>query len=177
MIFISTIAAMALSLITAYLGFYFALQKFHQQKIWERREQAYSEIISALYDVSQYCFFQKNDYGQGTGLCKEKEEYLLSKYLDANELLEKATQIGLLYISEAAHQILRDLQQKPMLNPDQEPWFEVYKEEYDKHELARQKLTEVAQNELRLNAYPLKIVFNNLKLAVYKIRGERKLRN
>lgn len=48
-----------LSLLTAYLGGYFAIRGFYQKKSWERRAQAYEELVASLYDVVQYCAIQK----------------------------------------------------------------------------------------------------------------------
>lgn len=41
-----------------------------------RREQAYEEIINALYDKLTYFQVYKEDYGQGTGLSEEREREL-----------------------------------------------------------------------------------------------------
>jgi len=41
-----------------------------------RREQAYEEIINALYEKIAYFRVHKEDYGQGAGLSDEREREL-----------------------------------------------------------------------------------------------------
>ncbi len=151
----SLITAIALSFLTAFFGFNFAIKRFYQQKSWERRVQAYEEIVAALYDVVQYCAVQKEDYGHGTGMSKQQEHELFQDYIAAQSAIKKATDIGLLYVSEPVYQVLLELRKKPMLNPEREPWFDVYAQEYEKHDLALKQIISIATKDLYLNKPPL----------------------
>ena len=114
-----------------------------------RREQAYEEVVGALYDMVKYFRVHKEDYGQGTGLSPEKEKELLQKYIVASSSLSKATDIGALYISERASQILQKLRSREQLDYYNEPKFEFYEQEYKEHEIALAELIKVAQQDLK----------------------------
>lgn len=145
------ILAILLSFLAAYFGGYFAIRGFYQKKSWERRAQAYEELVAALYDVVQYCAIQKEDYGQGTGLSADQELELWQDYRAACSAIKKATDIGLLYVSAPVYQVLLELRKKPMLNPEHEPWFDVYEQEYEKHDSAMKEIISIASKDLYLN--------------------------
>lgn len=153
--FLSLITVVALSFLTAFLGFHFAIKGFYKKKSWERRAQAYEEIVAALYDVVQYCSVQKEDYGQGTGMSEQQESELFQDYIAARFAIKKATDIGLLYVSKPVYQVLLELRKKPMLHPEREPWFEVYAHEYEVHDLALKQIISIATEDLYLNKPPL----------------------
>lgn len=114
-----------------------------------RREQAYEEIIVALYDVIKYFRIHKEDYGQGTGLSDDRERELLQDYIRASSSLSKATDIGAFYISQDAVDVLQKLRSREQLDYYNEPKFEFYEQEYKEHEKAMQKLVEVAKHDLK----------------------------
>ena len=145
------ILAILLSFLAAYFGGYFAIRGFYQKKSWERRAQAYEELVAALYDVVQYCAIQKEDYGQGTGLSADQELELWQDYRAACSAIKKATDIGLLYVSAPVYQVLLDLRKQPMLNPEHEPRFDVYEQEYEKHDSAMKEIISIASKDLYLN--------------------------
>lgn len=57
------ITPIIIGFISAYIGSVLAIRKFKKEKLWERREKAYTEIIYALYDILQHLEIQKEDYG------------------------------------------------------------------------------------------------------------------
>lgn len=97
-------------------------------------EKAYEEIIIALYDMIKYFRVHKVDYGQGTGLSNDRERELLQKYIGASSALNKATDIGSLYISQEAINILQNLRLREQLDYYNEPKFEFYEQEYKEHD-------------------------------------------
>jgi hypothetical protein len=114
-----------------------------------RREQAYEEIIVALYDMIKYFRVHKEDYGQGTGLPDDRERELLQEYIRASSSLSKATDIGAFYISQDAVDVLQKLRSREQLDYYNEPKFEFYEQEYKEHEKAMKKLVEVTKHDLK----------------------------
>jgi hypothetical protein len=114
-----------------------------------RREQAYEEIIVALYDMIKFFRVHKEDYGQGTGLSDERERELLQEYIRASSSLSKATDIGAFYISQDSVDVLQKLRSREQLDYYNEPRFEFYEQEYKEHDKALRKLIEVARHDLK----------------------------
>lgn len=114
-----------------------------------RREQAYEEIIVALYDMIKYFRVHKEDYGQGTGLSDERERELLQKYIKASSSLSKATDIGSFYISQNSVDILQKLRSREILDYYNEPRFEFYEQEFQEHDKALKELLVSAKKDLK----------------------------
>ncbi len=136
--------------IAAFLGAWWAIRKFYAERNWERRERAYEEIIHALYDITRYCAFQKEDYGQGTGLTSEKEHELQIKYISAYSSVNKSIDIGSLYISSKANKIFQILREHRNFDYEGEPAFEVFEREYAIHKEALDSFLIVARKELHI---------------------------
>lgn len=136
--------------IAAFLGAWWAIRKFYAERNWERRERAYEEIIHALYDITRYCAVQKEDYGQGTGLSAEKESELQQKYMSAYASVNKALDIGSLYVSSKANAILQLLRQHRNFDYEGEPAFEIFEHEYNIHKDALDSFLIVARKELHV---------------------------
>lgn len=103
-----------LGLIIAFFAARWASSKFYAEKSWERKEQAYEEVIHALYNLMRYSRFHKEDYGQGTGLSKDREIELFENTC-ASSSLGKATDTGSFYISDEAIEISRKLRKREQL--------------------------------------------------------------
>lgn len=134
----------------AFLGSWWAIRKFYAERNWERRERAYEEIIHALYDITRYCAVQKEDYGQGTGLSAEKEHELQMKYISAYSSVNKSIDIGSLYISTKANEILQLLRENRNVDYEGEPAFEIFQHEHSIHKTALDSFLTVARKELRI---------------------------
>ncbi|MFQ2217569.1 hypothetical protein [Aeromonas enteropelogenes] len=114
-----------------------------------RREQAYEEIINALYDKITYFRVHKEDYGQGTGLSEEKERELYLEYIKASAALCRATDIGALFISKDSVRLLEDLRDRKQLDYYKEPRFEFYEAEFVAHQHALSDLLQQALVDLK----------------------------
>ena len=116
-----------------------------------------------MYDVVQYCAIQKEDYGQGTGLSADQEFELWQDYRADCSAIKKATDIGLLYVSAPVYQVLLELRKKPMLNPEHEPRFDMYEQEYEKHDSAMKEIISIASKDLYLNTPVLTGLLQRIK--------------
>ncbi len=97
------------------------LESYRSQIV--RREQAYEEIINALYEKIAYFRVRKEDYGQGTGLSDERERELYLEYIKASTALSRATDIGALFISQDSVRLLKELRDRKQLDYYSEPRF------------------------------------------------------
>lgn len=114
-----------------------------------RRERAYEEIVNALYDKLAYYAVHKEDYGRGTGLSAEREREVLQSHLKASASLERATDVGSLFISEEAVELLVKLRNRRQLDFENEPAFEYFDSEYEEHKSALNALLKIAVRDLK----------------------------
>lgn len=142
-------------IITAFLGSYLAakwsMRKFYSEQWWQRKERAYIEIIDALYDLIQYCEIQKKDYGAGTGYSEEIESDFRAKHSQALWKIKKTTDIGGFVISSKAAGILKELRDRPRLDFNENPLWELYEQDYDYYRDVLNKIVSAAKEDLNAN--------------------------
>ena len=133
---------------SAYIGSLLAVRKFKKEKLWERKEKAYAEVIDALYAMLQHCEIHKEDYGEGTGFSEEKERELREAYGAAHWKIKKATDIGAFVISKKAHTVLIELRKREFLRWEENPKFDIYEHEFQHFQKALNEIVDIANNEL-----------------------------
>lgn len=114
-----------ITILALYLTAVLSLKKFYAEKRLERKEKAYEGVIEALYDMLQYCEIMKEPYGD-TGYPGEKMKELQEKYNRAFWEVKRATDIGALVMAHEAVAILKDLRERPKLNWDKNPPWDIY---------------------------------------------------
>ena len=134
--------------VSAYFGSFIAIRNFKKEKLWERREKAYTDIIDALYAMLQHCEIHKEDYGQGTGYSEEKEHEFHEDYNRAHWKLKKATDIGAFVISKKAHSVLIELRNREHLVWEENPKGDIYEHEFQHFQKALIEIVAVANKEI-----------------------------
>lgn len=136
-------------LIAAFLAARWAVSRMIQEKWWERKEQAYREIIESLYDLMHYsdlCADQHLTQGHAN-----PTEELAQKYRQAHWRIEKATDIGGFVISDEATKVLQELRSRPKLRWDENPQWEFYEEQCKQYRNALDKIRDCARKHLGIN--------------------------
>ncbi|CAB1275755.1 conserved protein of unknown function [Candidatus Nitrosacidococcus tergens] len=65
------VIAIVSSCLSSYLTSIWTMKKFYTEKWWDRKALAYTEIINALYDMTQFYKVFKEDYGQQDFISEE----------------------------------------------------------------------------------------------------------
>jgi len=139
------------AILASYLATKWSLRKFYSEKWWQRKENAYIEIIDALYDLIQYCETQKEDYGSGTGYSECKIKKFRERYNRAFWEIKKTTDIGAFVVSSQAATILKELRDRPKLEWTENPPWEIYEQDYEYYKDALNKIIQVAKEDLKAN--------------------------
>ncbi|BCA98449.1 hypothetical protein NCU84_18885 [Acinetobacter baumannii] len=125
------------------------MKKFYTEKWWDRKEQAYTEIINALYDMIQFYKVYKEDYGQDDFISDERATDLRQKYSDGIRKLYRATDLATLYVSEEAVNVLVKLRNREILDQRSNPLWEVYELEYKYYNQSLTQLLIIAKKDLK----------------------------
>ncbi len=146
---ISILSGILISVITSYLTAKFAISKFYTEKWWERKEQAYTEIINALYDMVQFYQVFKEDYGQDDFISQERSLELHQRHSEGFRRVRRATDLATLYMSDDAAKLLKKLGEREGLHEQTNPMWDVYEDEYNAHSNALDKLIIIAKKDLK----------------------------
>ena len=152
----SLLIGVGVSGITAWITVKLALRRFYTKKWWERREQAYFEIIGSLAKM-RICYDKWEDEQlRYKEIRAEARKKINEEYANAKRVIENAVAVGSFIVSEEAAQVLgsflKELQKKDI----QGNW----PNDLDRHhsEVIRciASLTEIANRELNKREFDKK---------------------
>jgi len=149
-ILIPSILGFATTVGAAYLSAHWATRKAFEQRWWERKEQAYSEIIEAIHDMIRYADLCAEDYLTHREDDHPKKKEFGENYTNAYWNIRRLTDIGAFLISDEAVQILKDLHKKPKLKWEENPPWEIYEEDSKYYQKAMAAIQKCAKADLRV---------------------------
>ena len=139
---ITTVAA-------AYLSARWAVRWALHQKWWEKKVAAYIEIIDALHDLLRYSSMCSKECLNSTEAHPKKEEFSV-RYSEAYWKIQKMTDIGPFIISKAAAAILKTLRDKPQLEWDDNPPWDIYDADCAHYQEALDGIKRCAMKDLKI---------------------------
>ena len=144
----SAIIGIISSLIAAYFSSKWAVSKFYKERWWERKDKAYEELINALYDLLQFCEIEKSNYGEPTQYNDDKYNEIVKGYSDGIWKIKKISAIQNYYYSNNVCRILEELNNRPVLEWNENPPWEIYESEYIAYKSALSKIINYAKKDL-----------------------------
>ena len=99
---------LAVAIVTSVVTVRLSLRKFHAERWWERKAEAYNDVLNALSDLKHYSeLLAKQAYG--AKFTEEHQARLKERHLDGYHKLRSARTIGGFILSEAVAQHLEKL--------------------------------------------------------------------
>lgn len=137
------------TILAAYLSARWAVRQAFQQRWWERKESAYTDIIESLHDLLRYSSLCANDYERG-GADHPKEKEFQERYSEAYWKIQRMTDIGAFVISDEAADILQKLRNKPELNWEENPPWDIYEADCKHYREALDGMRQCAKKDLKI---------------------------
>jgi hypothetical protein len=135
---------------TAIITVRLTLRRFHAERWWERKADAYSRIIEALYIAVDYFDTMSDEVLSEHKISPERQKELYTHFQHASLELRKVTHIGAYIISEDIAIALQELERRPQLDPSQSGWYEMLVDDYVAHKEALVKIKKLAKKDLRV---------------------------
>ena len=110
--------------ISSWIAVQLSLRKFHLEKWWERKANAYSALIQALHDSKTFCDEHFEALCAGRQVSDERDKELRIRARKATDEIRRAIDIGAFLFSDEALEVLK------RYNKDQEEvskaqdWYE-----------------------------------------------------
>jgi len=149
-ILIPSVLGLATTVCAAYFSALWATRRAFQQRWWERKEKAYSEIVEALHDMIRYSELRAEGYLNGRTDDHPKEDEFRENYDKAYWNILKVTDIGAFVISDKAAEALMKLRKRPRLKWDENPPWEIYEEESKHYRDALSTIRSCARLDLQI---------------------------
>lgn len=149
-ILIPSILGFGTTIGAAFLTARWATKRAFEQRWWERKEQAYSEIVEALHDMIRYADLCAEDYLTHREEDHPKKKEFGENYTKAYWNIQRATDIGAFLISDEAAGILEALRKRPKLKWEENPPWEIYEEDSKHYRDALAAIRKCAKTDLRV---------------------------
>ena len=146
----TVLPSLAVGICTAVITVRLSLRRFHAERWWDRKAEAYSGIVEALHSAMDYWSSRSHEETTGREIDDERGKRLSADYDNAARELRKATGIGAYIISEEVAACLEKLQKRERLAPDDFAWFEIFDNEYEAHKKALAEIRRLAKNDLKV---------------------------
>ena len=146
----SLIPALIVGICTAVFSVRLALRRFHAERWWERKADAYSRIVEALYHAMEYCAARSDEDMTGRQISEEREKELSEGYQLAHRELRKAASVGAYIISDDVAEALATLERRPRLDPKDCASFELFEADYEAYKKALVEIRALAKKDLRV---------------------------
>ena len=121
------IPALLVSIITALVTVRLSLKQFHSKRLWDKKAEAYYQILEHLSYLKYYYGEWLNDLQFDLNIGEDRKKKLSEGYHQAKESITKASAIGELIVSESATKSMSELLSeifKQHLNEDPNEAFE-----------------------------------------------------
>lgn len=146
----TALPSLIVGVLTAIIAVRLSLRRFHAERWWERKADAYSRIVEALHAAMEYWAARSHEDMTGHQVAEEREKRLSEDYDRAAQELNKATGVGAYIVSEEVAVSLARLQKRPRLDSKDYAWFEIYEAEYEAHKKALIEIRQLAKRDLRV---------------------------
>jgi len=144
-------AEAVITVLAAVVAVRLSLASFYSQKWWERKAEAYSEIMSALSRMERYAFVACIEMEQSKQPAADIAKQRYAEYQEARNRIEHVTSIGAFVISTATALHLSALREELEAAANLEPdWYQVA---YAEHS-AVLKAIEAVRTAARAELYP-----------------------
>jgi hypothetical protein len=150
-----TLTAAILAFITSIIGIIVSgynarFRRYALEKWWEKKYDAYSNIIDALSDMVEYYRRSITAEEEGYTISDTVRVSLQDRWLNAIHKVNKATSMGAFLISTEAEDTLRQFR-KDFDNVNPRNWFEDYSNQWDLADKCLKELTIIARKDLDIN--------------------------
>lgn len=149
-ILVSIGSAIFIAVISSWVTVRLALRRFYSEKWWERKAEAYSEIIEALYDVynSIVTTLKRGDWG-AKQVPEEIREIISERSEEGYYKIVRAVGIGAFIISDEAVDELTKLHRKTNM-PLGEILYDSLDERRSLYKQAIDTIRELAKKDLKV---------------------------
>ena len=147
----SLLPALFIAVVTSVLTVRLSLRRFHAERWWERKAEAYSRIVESLHHLMEYCSAMSEESSHAAEFSAEHRKELSDSYKSAYRDLRKATGVGAYIISNEIAVILSNLEARPRLDWREEPPWEVFDADFAAYKEALEQIRQLAKKDLKVS--------------------------
>jgi hypothetical protein len=113
---LNILSGLFIAVVTSVVSVSLSLRRFYSQRWWERKAEAYSEIMDSLYHMKWKLEINFDEAAMQKQAPKKTQEYVNGLYTEATQRLQKAESFGTFIISERAVESLVKMRKQLGIN-------------------------------------------------------------
>jgi hypothetical protein len=141
--------AIVIAVISSWVTAYFSLRRYHSERWWDRKAEAYTAVIEALYNSKAYSDDNLNAEMRGREVSQERHKELRTQSRKANDEIQKAIDIGSFLLSEEAMKRLKRYKKEGNRASEERTWFEYLDADSAATGSCLKDMVEIAGRDLR----------------------------
>ena len=141
--------AIVIAVISSWVTAYFSLRRYHSERWWDRKADAYMAVIEALYHSKAYSEENLNAEMRGRELAQERDKELRTRSRKANDEIHKAIDMGSFLLSEKAMKRLKRYKKEESRASEEHTWFEHLDADLAATASCLKDMVEIAGRDLR----------------------------
>ncbi len=146
----SLVPALFIAIVTSILTVRLSLRRFHAERWWEFKAEAYSRIVEALHQLMEYHAAMSESSMTGNDIGDNQQTELSANYQKAYSDLRKATRIGAYIISDKVAAALDALHKRSHTWKRSDPPWKHDDAEFQAYQNALEEIRHLAKLDLKV---------------------------
>ena len=146
---LAIIAAIVIAAISSWITVNLSLRRYHSERWWDRKADAYMAVIEALHHSKAYSDENLNAEMRKREISKERDKELRTRTRKANDEIQKAMDMGSFLLSEEAMERLKRYKKEESRASEEHTWFEYLDADLAATASCLKDMVEIARRDLR----------------------------
>ena len=149
-IFLKILSGVAIAGLSSWITVHLSMKRFRTEKWWEKRAEAYSNLIGAIHDAKAFAEENLEAMQRGRELSEEEDKELRHKSKVAESEIYRAMDVGAFYLSEQALDSLRTYKKESSEAGKDHDWTLYLVEDLEATNKCLKSMIEIARDDLQV---------------------------
>lgn len=149
-ILLKVISAVVIAGLSSWITVFLSLRKFRTEKWWEKKAEAYSNLLGAIHDSKAFAEENLNAEFRSRELTELEDKELRAASKKSEAEIYRAMDVGAFYLSEQAIECLKKYKKESSEAGKDNSWVQYLIEDLDAANSCLKSMIEIARNDLKV---------------------------
>ena len=149
-LFLTILSGVAIAGLSSWITVHLSLKRFRTEKWWEKRAEAYSNLLGAIHDAKAFAENNLEADQRNRELTEEEDKELRSKSKRAEGEIYRAMDVGAFYLSQEAIECLKSYKKQSSEAGKDGSWTLYLIEDLEATDTCLKSMIEIARNDLQV---------------------------
>lgn len=154
-IFINIISGVAIASFSSWITVRLSLERFRTEKWWEKKAEAYSNLLGAIHDAKAFAEENLQALSRGRNLTDEEDVELRLRSKKSEADIYRSMDVGAFYFSQETLECLKKYKQASSEAGKDNDWILYLTEDFDSTDRCLKSMVEIARKDLKVKLWIL----------------------